>query len=290
MNTKIRSILILFLTATIWGFAFVAQRVGGDAVGCFTYNGIRFALGCLSLIPVMMIFEKKPLDPIKRKQTIFPGILCGIILFTASTFQQYGVMMTDFAGKAGFITDFYIILVPIIGIFMHHKTTINAWIGAVIALVGFYFLCMNGTFSMNFGDFLIFICAILFAFHIMAIDSYTDRIYPIRFSFYQFLTCSVLSLIGMFLFETVSFSGIQQALIPILYGGILSVGVGYTTQTLGQIGLDPTTSAIILSSESVFCAIGSALILHEVMTTQNYIGCVLVFMGIIIAQLPQRKK
>lgn len=290
MNTKFRSILILFITAIIWGFAFVAQRVGGDSAGCFTFNALRFALGCLSLIPVMMIFEKKPLDQVKRKNTILPGIICGVILFSASTLQQYGVMLTDFAGKAGFITDFYIILVPIIGLFLHKKTTINAWIGAIIALVGFYFLCMNGTFTINIGDALIFGCAILFAFHIIVIDHYANSIYAIRFSFYQFLTCTVLSAIGMILFENIPMTNIKDALIPILYGGIFSVGIGYTTQTIGQIGLDPTTSAIILSSESIFCAIGSALLLHEVMTPQSYFGCFLVFAGIIIAQLKQKEK
>lgn len=290
MNRKLRSVLLLFLTAMIWGFAFVAQRVGGNATGCFTYNALRFALGSLSLLPVMMIFEKKPLDPVKRKHTVLPGIFCGILLFSASTLQQYGVMLTDVAGKAGFITDFYIILVPIFGLFLHKKTGINAWIGAFIALIGFYFLCMHGSFSVNTGDLLIFICAIFFAVHILAIDHFVSKIYAIRFSFYQFLTCTVLSFIGVLLFENIPLENILEAVLPILYGGIFSVGIGYTLQTLGQIGLDSTTSAIILSSESVFCAIGGAILLNEVMDLQGYFGCALVFAGIIIAQLPSRKK
>ncbi len=282
MNTKTRSVFILFITAIIWGFAFVAQRVGGNSTGCFTYNAIRFMLGALSLIPVMMIFEKKPLDLERKKNTLLPGILCGVILFTASTLQQYGVMLTDYAGKAGFITDFYIILVPIIGIFLHKKTTMNAWIGACVALVGFYLLCIHGSVAINFGDFLIFLCAVFFAVHILVIDHFVNSIYAIRFSFIQFIVCSILSFVGMFLFERIPLVNIQEAIIPILYGGIMSVGVGYTTQTLGQIGLDSTTSAIILSSESVFCTLGSALLLHEVMSLESYLGCALIFLGIIL--------
>lgn len=290
MNKKFRSILLLFLTAIIWGFAFIAQRVGGNSTGCFTYNAIRFALGALSLIPVMMIFEKDPTDKAKVKGTLIPGIITGVILFSASTLQQIGVMMTDVAGKAGFITDFYIILVPLIGLFMHKKIGLNTWIGAGIALVGFYFLCMVGSMSINTGDLLIFISAFFFAAHIIVIDYFIDRIYAIRFSFMQFATCTVLSAVGVLFFERIPLVDIQSAWIPILYGGIMSVGVGYTTQTLGQIGLDTTTAALILSSESVFCAIGGMLLLGEMMTPSGIFGCVLVFAGIIISQINFQKK
>lgn len=289
MNKKARSIILLFITAIVWGFAFVAQRVGGNSVGSFTFNAFRFILGCISLIPVMMIFEKKPLDQEKAKRTIFPGILCGIFLFFASTFQQFGVMITDYAGKAGFITDFYIILVPIIGLFLHKKTTKFAWIGAFVAIIGFYFLCINDSFSIHFGDILIFIGAILFAVHIVAIDHFANSIYAIRFSFYQFLVCAILSGTSMLIFEGIPNSSVLEAAVPILYGGFLSIGVGYTLQTLGQIGLDSTTSAIILSSEAIFCAVGSALILGERMTLQGYFGCAIVFLGLIIAQLPEKR-
>ena len=289
MNIRTRSLLMLILTAVIWGFAFVAQRIGGNSTGCLTYNAIRFALGTLSLIPVMMLFEKNPSDTHKAKKTIMPGILCGIILFAASTLQQYGIMLTDYAGKAGFISDFYIILVPIIGLFLHKQTTIFAWIGAFLAMIGFYFLCMHGTFSINFGDALIFASAVLFAFHIVIIDHFAARIYAIRFSFYQFLSCTVLSTASMLIFESIPLENIVNAAVPILYGGILSVGVSYTLQTIGQIRVDSTTAAIILSCESVFCALGSALILGEVMTIQSYIGCIFVFAGIIVAQLKQNK-
>ena len=289
MNKKTRSLILLTLTAIIWGFAFIAQRVGGNSTGSLTYNAIRFALGSLSLIPVMLIFEKRANNKDKRRHTMRTGMLCGILLFTASTLQQYGVMLTDYAGKAGFITDFYIILVPLFGIFLHKKTSRSAWVGAFLALVGFYFLCMQDSFSINFGDALIFACALFFALHILAVEHFAPSIYAIRFSFYQYITCTLLSAVGMLMFERIPLENIIDATIPILYGGILSVGVGYTLQTLGQIGVDSKTAAIILSCESVFCALGSALLLNEVMTMQSYFGCALVFIGILVAQIPSKK-
>ena len=287
---KTQSILTLFLAAIVWGFAFVAQRVGGENVGAFTFSAIRFFIGATSLIPVISIFEKEELNK-DVKNTRFPGFICGILLFIAVVFQHYGIIMTDFAGKSGFITDFYIILVPIFGIFLHKKTPIQAWIGAVIALVGFYFLCMNGgSFTINMGDVLIFISAIFFALHISVVDTYADRIYPLRLSCYQFYTVSFFAFIGVFFFETIDFNAIKEAAIPILYGGLMSVGVGYTLQIVGQKNCDGTTSAIILSSEAVFCAIGSMLILKEMMSFNGYFGCILVFVGIILAQIPVKKK
>ena len=286
---KIRAMIILFIGAIIWGFAFVAQRLGGS-MGTYTFNALRFLLGSISILPVIYIFEKKD-DPKKAKDTILPGIICGIFLFVASTFQQYGIIMTDFAGKCGFITDFYIILVPLFGLFLHQKPPVQVWIGASITLIGFYFLCMtSNSFSINFGDILLFVCAIFFTGQILSIDYYTKKVYPLRLSFYQFMTCSVLSFIGSFLFEKIDLISIQEALIPLLYGGIMSVGVGYTLQAVGQKDCDSTTSAIIMSSESVFCTIGSALILKETMPLQSYFGCILVFIGILLAQMPNKEK
>lgn len=286
---KTSSILALFLAAIVWGFAFVAQRIGGINVGAFTFTSIRFFIGACSLIPVIFIFEKNE-DEHRAKNTKIPGIICGVILFIAVAFQHYGIMLTDFAGKSGFITDFYIILVPILGIFIHKKTPLQAWLGASIALIGFYFLCMNGgNFSINKGDALLSIGAIFFALHIMTIDHYSNRIYALRLSCYQFFTCSFLAAIGAFMFETIDLYAIQGAAIPILYGGIMSVGIGYTLQCVGQGGCDSTTSAIILSSEAVFCALGSMLLLNEMMSLLGYFGCTLVFLGIILAQLPTKR-
>lgn len=287
---KTKSIITLFLAAIVWGFAFVAQRVGGVNVGAFTFTAIRFFIGATSLIPVISIFEKEEKNK-DVKNTRIPGIVCGVILFIAVTFQHYGIMMTDFAGKSGFITDFYIILVPILGIFMHKKTPIQAWIGAIVALVGFYFLCMNGgSFTINMGDVLLFIGAIFFALHISVIDSYSNSIYPLRLSCYQFYICAFLASIGAICFETIDIKAILEAAIPILYGGLMSVGVGYTLQCVGQKDCDSTTSAIILSSEAVFCSLGSMLILKEMMSPIGYLGCGLVFAGIILAQIPIKQK
>lgn len=289
MNTKIKSMMILFLASIVWGFAFVAQRLGGN-IGTYTFNALRFALGAVSLIPVIKVFEKD-VDKQKAHKTIKPGILCGIFLFTASTFQQYGVVLTDYAGKSGFITDFYIILVPIFAmILFKEKVNKQALIGAVISIIGFYFLCINLSLTICLGDILLFVCAIFFAFHILAIDHFANNTYPLRLSLYQFATCSILSFIASFIFESYDIQAIKMAIIPILYGGIMSVGVGYTLQTIGQKDMDSTTSAIILSLESVFCSIGSVILLKEVMTLQGYIGCILVFIGIIIAQLPSKTK
>ena len=281
--------ILLFIAAIVWGFAFVAQRVGGN-IGTYTFNAIRFLLGSISILPAIMIFEKNS-DPIKAKASILPGIFIGIVLFAASTFQQYGIVLTDYAGKSGFITDFYIILVPILGLFLKQKPSIQAWIGAIIALFGFYFLCMNNNqFTINFGDFLLFICAIIFSIQILAIDYFSKKVYPLQLSLYQFLTCAILSFICSFLFETIDINALKEATIPLLYGGIMSVGVGYSLQTIGQSMTDATSASIIMSSEAVFCTIGSALILKEIMPLQSYIGCLLVFIGILLAQLPSKEK
>ena len=286
---KFKGCIILFIASIVWGFAFVAQRIGGD-IGTYTFNAIRFLLGSISILPVIFIFEKNS-DPIKSKASILPGILIGIVLFGASTFQQYGIVLTDYAGKSGFITDFYIILVPILGLFLKQRPSIQAWIGAIIALFGFYFLCMNNNqFTINFGDFLLFICAIIFSIQILAIDHYSKKVYPLQLSFYQFLTCSILSFICSFLFESVDMNSLKEATIPLLYGGIMSVGVGYTLQAVGQSMTDATSASIIMSSEAVFCSLGTALFLHEVMPLRSYFGCLLVFIGILLAQIPSKEK
>ena len=175
-------------------------------------------------------------------------------------------------------------------ILFKEKVNKQALIGAVISIIGFYFLCINQSLTICLGDILLFVCAIFFAFHILAIDHFANNTYPLRLSLYQFATCSILSFIARFIFESYDIQAIKMAIIPILYGGIMSVGVGYTLQTIGQKDMDSTTSAIILSLESVFCSIGSVIFLKEVMTLQGYIGCILVFIGIIIAQLPSKTK
>ena len=286
MKTKAKSTFLLFLTAIIWGFAFVAQRVGAEFVGAFTFNGIRFLLGSLSLIPVILIFEREKFDKSKFIKTLIPSILAGVILFVASTLQQLGVEWTGSAGKAGFLTGLYIVLVPIIRFLGGKKTSILTFFGAMFALVGLFFLCMTGNeLTFGNGDIVLIIGALFWAAHILVVDKYVNDISPLKFSMMQFLVCGVLSIISAMCTETIELSAIKSAGIPILYGGLMSVGVAYTCQILGQKDADPTFASIVFSTESVFCAIGGAIILNEIMSGRGYVGCVLIFIGIILSQL-----
>ena len=286
MKTKAKSTFLLFLTAIIWGFAFVAQRVGAEYVGAFTFNGIRFLLGSLSLIPVILLFEREKFDKSKFIKTLIPGLVAGVVLFVASTLQQLGVEWTGSAGKAGFLTGLYIVLVPVIRFFMGKKTSVFTFFGAIFALVGLFFLCMTGDeLSFGKGDIVLIIGAFFWAGHILVVDKFVNNISPLKFSMMQFFVCGLLSVICAACTETIEFSAIQSAGIPILYGGLMSVGIAYTCQILGQRDADPTFASIVFSTESVFSAIGGAIILNEIMTGRGYIGCVLIFIGIILSQL-----
>ncbi len=287
MNTKkIKSTILLFLTAIIWGFAFVAQRVGAEYVGAFTFNGIRFLLGTISLVPVILVFEKEKFDKDKFKNTLISGVLAGVVLFIASTLQQFGVEITGSAGKAGFLTGLYIVLVPLIRFIMGKKTSVLTFFGAVFAVVGLFFLCMTGNeISFGIGDIVLIIGAFFWAGHILVVDKFVNNVSPLKFSMTQFFVCGFLSLVFALFTEDIELSAIQSAGIPILYGGFMSVGVAYTCQILGQKEADPTFASIVFSTESVFSAIGGAVILHEIMSGRGYLGCVLIFIGIILSQL-----
>ena len=286
MKTKAKSTFLLFLTAIIWGFAFVAQRVGAEFVGAFTFNGIRFLLGSLSLVPVILIFEREKFEKTKFIKTLLPSLLAGTILFIASTLQQLGVEWTGSAGKAGFLTGLYIVLVPIIRLFGGKKTSILTFFGAMFALVGLFFLCMTGDeLTFGKGDVVLIIGAFFWAAHILVVDKYVNNISPLKFSMMQFFVCGLLSIIFALCTETIEFSAIKSAGIPILYGGLMSVGVAYTCQILGQKDADPTFASIVFSTESVFSAIGGAIILNEIMSGRGYLGCVLIFIGIVLSQL-----
>ena len=286
MKTKIKSTVLLFLTAIIWGFAFVAQRVGAEYVGAFTFNGIRFFLGTISLIPVILIFEREKFDKSKFIKTLIPSILAGTVLFIASTLQQYGVEITGSAGKAGFLTGLYTVLVPLIRFVMGKKTSVFTFIGAIFAVAGLFFLCMTGDeFTFGIGDVVLIIGAFFWAGHILVVDKYVDNVSPLKFSMMQFLVCGILSMIFAFILEDIELSAVKSAGIPILYGGIMSVGVAYTCQILGQKESDPTFASIVFSTESVFSAIGGALLLNEIMSGRGYLGCVLIFIGIVFSQL-----
>lgn len=286
MKLKVKSTILLFLTAIIWGFAFVAQRVGAEFVGAFTFNGIRFMLGACSLIPVILLFEREKIDIHTIKMNVLPGILAGVILFIASTLQQYGVEITQSAGKAGFLTGLYTVLVPLIRFMMGKKTSVLTFVGAIFAVAGLFFLCMTGDeISFGIGDIVLIIGAFFWAGHILVVDKFVNTTSPLKFSLIQFFICGLLSLVFAFILEDIEFSAIKSAGIPILYGGLMSVGVAYTCQILGQKDSDPTFASIVFSTESVFSAIGGALLLNEIMSGRGYFGCVLIFVGIVLSQL-----
>ncbi len=291
---KIKNTCMLFLTAMIWGFAFTAQCVGAEHVGNYTFNGIRFALGSVSLLPVILLLEKKEADRVlhkeKIKKSFSAGVLAGVVLFIASTLQMYGIAMTHSAGKSGFLTGLYIVLVPIFGIFIKKKTNLNVWIGVIFALLGAFLLTISDDWEIGHGDIFLITGAVFWAIHILVIDNFVADVYPLRFSSIQFAVVSIIGLICAVLFETMTISGIKGATIPILYTGILSTGVAYTCQALGQKDADPTYAAMIFSTESVFSAIGGALLLHEVLEVKGYVGCALIFIGIIISQLKPYKR
>ena len=293
-NNKSKSIIssgLLLLTAMVWGFAFVAQRSGSEHLGAFAFNGIRFALGALSLIPVILIFERDKPDQKKKLDTVKYGAIVGAILFTASAFQQIGIEITQSAGKAGFITGLYTVLVPIVTfILLKQKNSVNVWIGAIIAVVGLFLLSVSDNFTVGLGDLILLCGAIFYTLHIITIDRVVDRVSPLKFAAVQFFTCAILNLIiGLFV-DSYSLEAIGAALIPLLYGGLGSVGVAYTLQIVAQKNVPPTPAAIIMSTEAMFSAIGGALILHETMSARGYVGCALIFCGIILAQLKFNNK
>ncbi len=307
-SKQVRNSLLLVLTALIWGTAFVAQSAGGDAVGPYTFNAIRSLIGGLMLIPVILFMDrvypsgKKPQSK-REKMTLFVGGLsCGCALFAASTAQQVGIYMGTSAGKAGFLTACYILLVPVFGLFLKKKCGWNIWVGMLITVGGLYLLCMTDSLTFQKSDLLVLLCAMLFAVHILVIDHFSPIVDGVRLSCIQFLVCGILGLVPM-VFSDMGLSeggfGIwlsrlqsPQAWISILYAGILSCGVGYTLQIIGQNGLNPTVASMLMSLESVFSVLAGWVILHETLSTRQLFGCALIFGAIILAQLPvtDRKK
>lgn len=292
-NLQLRNSLLLLLTATIWGVAFVAQSVGMDYVQPFTFNGIRSIIGGLVLIPCIFLLNrlKSPSEPIQKSSSrplLAGGILCGLCLFAASSFQQFGIKYTT-VGKAGFITACYIVIVPILGLFLKKKCSPLIWVSVLLALVGLYFLCMSGSISLGLGDLLVLIGAFLFSIQILVIDHYSPLADGVQLSCIQFFVCGVLSLICMFLFETPDLSMILMAWLPILYAGVLSCGVAYTLQVVGQKNMNPTVASLILSMESCISVLAGWLILGQALSSRELLGCVLMFAAIILAQIPVRK-
>ncbi len=292
-----KSPLLLLLTAIIWGTAFVAQSVGMDHVGGFTFNCTRSLLGGIVLIPCIFLLDKINGKEKQEKQEhknrgsekilLTGGICCGTALFIASNLQQFGIKYTS-VGKAGFITAMYIIIVPILGMFLKKRTGLRVWISVLLAVAGLYLLCITEGFSIGMGDFLVLLCAIVFAVHILVIDYFSPMVDGVKLSCIQFLVCGILSGVCMFLFEEPSLPAIGQAWMPIAYAGVMSCGVAYTLQIIGQKDMDPTIASLILSLESVVSVLAGWVLLGQALSARELIGCVIMFAAIILAQLPEK--
>lgn len=295
MKKEMQGNLMLLITALIWGSAFVAQSAGMDYVGPFTYNMSRNYIGFLVLIPVVLFFRKAgqkehPLTKTENRElnrnSIKAGIFCGLALGIASCIQQVGVSMTT-AGKAGFITALYIIIVPILGVFLKKRIPKIIWLCVAIALVGFWLLCIKEGFTIGTGDLFCLLCAFCFSVHIMVIDHFTaQKTDSIMISCVQFLVAAIFSTVLTLIFETPTWGAIWDAKLTILYAGVLSSGVAYTLQVVAQRYTKPTVATLLMSLESVFAALFGCLILHEILTGKELLGCLLVFAAVILAQIP----
>ncbi len=282
--------LLLLITAVIWGFAFVAQRVGMAYLGPFAFNGIRFALGCLVLLP-FLVRDQRRNQPAGGKKGFtadrsffIGGTIAGLFLFGGASFQQVGMVHTT-AGNAGFITGLYVVIVPIIGLFTGQKSNLGIWMGALLAAIGLYLLSITGDFHIAWGDFLVLMGAFVWAAHVIVIGWLSPKTSSLRLAFIQFVICSILSLAVAFIRETITVQAVLQASLPLAYGGFLSVGIAYTLQIVAQKSAHPAHAAILLSLEAVFAAIGGWIILTESMTTRGMIGCALMLAGMLFSQL-----
>jgi drug/metabolite transporter (DMT)-like permease len=290
MNHKvIKSDALLLLTAVIWGFAFVAQRIGMDHVGPFTFNGIRFALGGVSLTPFIIYNKMHESFPEKKKRTgsvlFFIGsMLAGVFLFAGASLQQVGIVYTT-AGNAGFITGLYVVIVPVMGLFWKQRAGFGTWIGAFLAAIGLYFLSVTQEFTIGKGDFLVLISAFIWASHVLIIGWLSPKTDSIQLAAFQFAVCSALSLCTAIVFETIVLANVMKAAIPILYGGLMSVGVAYTLQVVAQKDANPAHTSILLSLETVFAAIGGWIMLNEILSIRGVFGCCLMMAGMLTSQL-----
>ena len=291
-NKKLAGSLLLLLTALIWGCAFVSQRIGMSYVQPFTFNSIRTFIGGLFLIPFIPVFcRNKPMLPPKgqeRKVLLAGGLICGLLLCLATNLQQVGLQYTT-AGKGGFITSLYIVLVPCLGLFIGQRFGKALWAAVFLAVAGLYLLCLGERFVLERGDFYILLCALTFAFHILAVGYYATRTDGIKLSCLQFLISGAVGMVFMFIFETPHVKDILACALPILYAGIFSCGLAYTFQIIGQKHVDPAVASLLMSFESVFAALSGALILGETLSLKELSGCILMFCAVILAQLPEKK-
>ena len=302
MSKKMQSNILLLFTALIWGSSFVAQKSGMDYIEPFTFNGIRMVIGGLVLIPFILLMDRKKArdgaaEPMSdeekakaRKKIVAGGICCGLAIFVASSLQQFGVSYTT-AGKAGFITTLYVVIVPIISVLLRKRVRPIMWLCVVLGAVGLYLLCMtDDSFKLAFGDMLVLLCAVAFAVHIMVVDHFAAKLDGTKLSCIQFLTSGILGLVGMAIFESPDISAILDCWLPILYAGVLSCGLGYTFQVIAQKYAEPTVASLLMSLESVFAVISGAILLHETMSMRELTGCAVIFAAVIISQLPEKKK
>jgi drug/metabolite transporter (DMT)-like permease len=280
----------LLLTAAIWGFAFVAQRLGNAYMGPFTFNAIRFSLGAVALVPLLLWQRKKGVDrpQVPLRKLVWPMLAIGVILFAGASLQQVGLLGTT-AGKAGFITGLYVILVPLLALTWGRRTHAAHWIGAVLAVVGLYLLSVKSGFSISPYDLIVLVGAFVWAGHVHLIDRYAGQVGPVRLAMVQFAITGLLSGIVALLFEDVSVSAIAAGIWPILYGAFLSVGLAYTLQIVAQRTADPAHAAIILSLEGAFAALGGWLVLQETLSARGLLGCALMLAGTLVSQVLGRK-
>ena len=288
---SLRGSLLLLLGSVIWGAAFVAQRVGMDHLGPYTFNGVRMLLAWAVMVPVTWIFEgksgKERRSPVLQKEQRLAGVICGALLFIATSLQQMGLVTTT-AGKAGFITALYVVLVPVAAWLLFRKNPGKIiWLGVIIAVVALWLLCMpaGGGFRLQSGDLLILGCAVSFTFQILCVDHYAPRVSGVRLARDEFLVTGGLSMLIAVATETITWEGIREAMIPILYAGVMSGALGYTLQVLGQRDTDPTVASILMCLEAVFATLTGVIILGETMTPREIAGCVMMFSAVILAQL-----
>lgn len=290
MSRVSRSNLLLLLSAVIWGFAFVAQRLGMEHVGPFTFNAVRFALGAAVLVPVLVLTRERRSAMVMAGPkagawaTLAAGTLLGLVTFTGASLQQVGLVYTT-AGKAGFITGLYVIIVPLLGLTWGQRTAAGTWVGASLATVGLYLLSVTGAFTISPGDTLVLFSAVAWAVHVQLVGRLVRRYDVLVLACLQFTVCSLMSLVVSLMRETTSASGLWGAAIPILYAGLLSVGVAYTLQVVAQRHARPAPTAIILSLEAVFAVLGGWMILGELLTLRGLAGCALMLAGMLVAQL-----
>ena len=289
MKKQLKGTLCLLIATVIWGSTFIAQSVGMDYIGPFTFQATRSFLAVLFLLPVIYVFDKDKKAYIKtwtNPKLWKTGLLCGIALFIAGGLQQVGLQYTS-AGKAGFITTMYVVLVPVLGFFLRKKVSVNVWISVVIAVVGLYLLSCAGVTEINKGDILLLGCALGFTVQITLVDELAGGLDGLRVNCIQAFVTAVLSAITMFLTETPVWSNIVSCWFPLCYAGILSMGVAYSLQIIGQKHLDPTPASLIMGLESAFALLFGWLLLHERLSGPELLGCALVFVAVMLSQLPE---